>query len=383
MKKYTATALCLALFLATAFLAAQETEPADFNGDGTINFADFLLFAQGFGKSAGQADFNAKLDLNADGTIDFEDFHLFVNAFAVVEYEITVCSFNIKFVGLYKKKDNKALAELVGQYDMVVVQELVAPPDNGQYCDGTPYREDPEADAFFNAMSAQGFAHSLSCEDTGSGQTIHKQGSSTEWSVVFYKPGKLALADDLPHGFLAEDRSAHPVYRRVPHAHSFRTADGRMDFVVVNVHLYPGNREAEKRKAELLGIANWIDQNDSQERDFYIVGDMNIQDAAELEAATPPGFVSLNDECRKTNTATGSDKPYDHVLYRPAEHPESNEVDEAFDFQVVNLIDAMRDSWRDASPYPGDPYSGNLFAQYYSDHHPVLFRLVVPSRDDD
>ena len=132
----------------------------------------------------------------------------------------------------------------------------------------------------------------------------------------------------------------------------------------------PGNREAEKRKAELLGIANWIDQNDSQERDFYIVGDMNIQDAAELEAATPPGFVSLNDECRKTNTATGSDKPYDHVLYRPAEHPESNEVDEAFDFQVVNLIDAMRDSWRDASPYPGDPYSGNLFAQYYSDHHP-------------
>ncbi len=80
---------------------------------------------------------------------------------AVVEYEITVCSFNIKFVGLYKKKDNKALAELVGQYDMVVVQELVAPPDNGQYCDGTPYREDPEADAFFNAMSAQGFAHPL------------------------------------------------------------------------------------------------------------------------------------------------------------------------------------------------------------------------------
>ena len=81
MKKYTATALCLALFLATAFLAAQETGSADFNGDGTIDFADFLLFAQGFGKSAGQADFNAKLDLNADGTIDFEDFLLFVNAF--------------------------------------------------------------------------------------------------------------------------------------------------------------------------------------------------------------------------------------------------------------------------------------------------------------
>lgn len=81
MKKYTATALCLALLLATAFLAAQETDPADFNGDGAVDFSDFLLFAQGYGKSAGQADFNAKLDLDGDGTIDFDDFLRFVNAF--------------------------------------------------------------------------------------------------------------------------------------------------------------------------------------------------------------------------------------------------------------------------------------------------------------
>lgn len=81
MKKYTATALGLALLLATAFLAAQETDPADFNGDGVVDFSDFLLFAQGYGKSAGQADFNAKLDLNSDGTIDFDDFLRFVSAF--------------------------------------------------------------------------------------------------------------------------------------------------------------------------------------------------------------------------------------------------------------------------------------------------------------
>ena len=81
MKKYTATALGLALLLATAFLAAQETDPADFNGDGVVDFSDFLLFAQGYGKSAGQADFNAKLDLDSDGTIDFDDFLRFVNAF--------------------------------------------------------------------------------------------------------------------------------------------------------------------------------------------------------------------------------------------------------------------------------------------------------------
>ena len=298
----------------------------------------------------------------------------------VSDEQITVCSFNIKFVGLYKKKDNNALAKLVGKYDMVIVQELVAPPDNGRYCDGTSYREDPEADAFFDAMSAQGFDYSLSCEDTGRGEKIHKAGSSTEWSAVFYKPGKLKIAHDLPNGFLSDDRSAHPIYPRVPHAHSFRTVDGKMDFVVINVHLSPGKNKKNARRAELLSIAQWIDLNDAQEQDFYIVGDMNIENAAELKAATPRGFVSLNDECRKTNTAAKSSKPYDHVMYRPAR---LDEIDEKFDFQVIDLIDQMRDTWRGSETYPGDPYKGSLFAQYYSDHHPVLFRLKIPTQDDD
>ena len=298
----------------------------------------------------------------------------------VSDEQITICSFNIKFVGLYKKKDNEALAQLVGKYDMVIVQELVAPPDNGQYCGGESYSEDLEADAFFDAMSAQGFAYSLSCEDTGKGEKIHNRGSSTEWSAVFYKPDKLKIAHDLPQGFLAKDRSAHPVYPRVPHAHGFRTINSKMDFVIINVHLSPGKNKGEKRKTELSNIAQWIDHNDAQEQDFYIVGDMNIENAKELNAVTPRGFISLNDECRKTNTAVKSSKPYDHVMYRPAKF---DEIDEVFDFQVINLIDAMRDTWRGSETYPGDPYDTNLFPQYYSDHHPVLFRLNIPSKDDD
>ena len=79
--KYTAIALCITLLLASPFLDAQETNPADFNGDGAVDFYDFLLFVQGFGKSADQADFNAKLDLDSNGAVDFYDFLLFGNAF--------------------------------------------------------------------------------------------------------------------------------------------------------------------------------------------------------------------------------------------------------------------------------------------------------------
>ncbi len=79
--KYTAIALSLTLFLAAPLLDAQETKSADFDGNGAVDFTDFLTFVQGFGKSADQADFNANLDLDGNGTIDFSDFLLFVNAF--------------------------------------------------------------------------------------------------------------------------------------------------------------------------------------------------------------------------------------------------------------------------------------------------------------
>ena len=80
--KQTAIALCLTLIFGSVSLYAQETNPADFNGSGSVDFTDFLMFAQGFGKSAGQTDFNAALDLDSSGTIDFPDFLQFVSAFS-------------------------------------------------------------------------------------------------------------------------------------------------------------------------------------------------------------------------------------------------------------------------------------------------------------
>ena len=48
---------------------------ADFNSDGVIDFADFVLFAQGFGST------DLRFDLDGDGTVGFADFIVFVTAF--------------------------------------------------------------------------------------------------------------------------------------------------------------------------------------------------------------------------------------------------------------------------------------------------------------
>ena len=53
----------------------------DFNGNGKVDFPDFLLFAGAFGKNQNSADFDARLDLDDSGDIGFSDFLQFAQAF--------------------------------------------------------------------------------------------------------------------------------------------------------------------------------------------------------------------------------------------------------------------------------------------------------------
>ncbi|MDA1017289.1 MAG: hypothetical protein O3A00_22880 [Planctomycetota bacterium] len=110
--------------------------------------------------------------------------------------KLTVCSFNIQFLGNSNKRDNRSLAESVAPYDIVVVQELVSPPYAGHYPDGKPVKPDAQSTAFFDDMAQLGFRFILSEEDTGAGEANHRNGSSTEWWVAFYKPGKVQPAAD-------------------------------------------------------------------------------------------------------------------------------------------------------------------------------------------
>ena len=295
---------------------------------------------------------------------------------------LTVCSFNIQFLGNSRSRNDQALADVVAPYDIVVVQELVSPPYEGRFPDGSPFKPDAESAEFFDAMRQHGFQWVLSEEDTGTGDTIHRNGSSTEWWVAFYRPDRVQLAADLPTGFLASDRSNHNYFERVPYAFGFRTPDSTLDFVLISVHLMPGGgrRETARRHQELSAIAAWVDAHDQVERDFIILGDMNIEDAEELAMVTPPGFMSLNNECRPTNTNVSGPKPYDHVMFNVSS---SLEVDRSFDMRVVNLIEEMQDDWTLPEPYPGSPYNHNEFRQYFSDHHPIVFRMTLPTQDDD
>jgi len=299
---------------------------------------------------------------------------------------LSVVSFNIQFLGHFKRRDHEALAAFVAPHDVVVIQELVAPPLAGTFPNGKAYKVDPEAKAFFDAMQAQGFDYVLSREDTGSGDKIHVNDSSTEWWIAFYKPERVDVANDLPSGFLAKDRSNHIDYERVPYAFAFRTLEGGNDFVLISVHLQPGDSKAERqrRQHELNAIANWVNKNDRLEKDFFILGDMNFKHCAELMAILPSGYRAFNrgEHCIPTNTHVTRQRPYSNVLYRDTG---DYEIDTQARLEKLDLINAMRKPWQKdfGSAYPGEaPYQHNAFRTRYSDHHPVRFHIQIQNDDD-
>lgn len=289
---------------------------------------------------------------------------------------LSICSFNIKFLGHYKDKRAAELANLVSDYDIVAIQEMVAPPVGGTFPDGTPYAADDESRAFFESMQSLGFTLSLSPEDTGK-DTIHRGGTSSEWFAAFYKD-TVQPAEDLPHGFLSDVRAGNKIYDRVPFAHSFRTHDGKFDFVLINVHLKANPSASDGRRMELQGISDWIASHDTNEKDFIILGDMNIQSKQELESVIPAGFVSLNASCCRTNLSS-LPKPFDHVMIRSQF---TTEVAMS-SFEVLDLISEMQPFWTGPDAYPGIPYNGPRFSQLFSDHEPIEFLAILPNVDDD
>ena len=55
--------------------------PGDLDGNGTVAFEDFLVFAQNFGKRRADEGFNAACDLDGDGEVGFPDFLIFAQNF--------------------------------------------------------------------------------------------------------------------------------------------------------------------------------------------------------------------------------------------------------------------------------------------------------------
>ena len=227
---------------------------------------------------------------------------------------------------------------------------------------------DNEVRLFFEAMQKEGYSYILSEEDTGTGNKIHMNSARTEWFVTFYKKNKLSL---LHSGFIAEDRSNNDNYERVPYYTYFKdisVPDSTMDFVIISTHLQPGKAKSKRirRYQELNSIINFVDkiEKSNNERDFIILGDMNVYDCKTLDENLSSGFIRANSQCLNSNLKRS--EPYDQVLY-------NKKFTSIENYEVIDMYEIF--------DIPKSTPNKQVIAKY-SDHHPVFFDIVKENDDD-
>jgi hypothetical protein len=308
---------------------------------------------------------------------------IFLQSFAVLSQDtLSICSFNIQFLGHFKERKNDILAEVLKDYDIVVVQEMVAPPTDGKYPDGTPYTKDPESAAFVQSMSSKGFKYWISEEDTGPNKN-HTPTTASEWWITFYKPSSVQPDSARCYGFISKPLVNNPNFERVPYAFPFRSKDKKTNFTLISVHLQPGNSSEDRirRNGELRELFNWSTSQSESNKDFFVLGDCNIYDKNELSPYISIGVNGLNSNYSSTNTkmyeTADKGEPYDHVFHFRAS--DEDVLDKSF--EVIDLMGELK-AFQNSISFPLEPYDHDPFRTNFSDHVPISFQIVT-GKDSD
>ncbi len=298
---------------------------------------------------------------------------------------LSICSFNIKWLGYSTTRDNVTLARVLSNFDVIAIQEIVAPPYSGTFPSGDSYRTDPEVSAFFDEMiAAHGYEFLLSIEDTGTKVSNDDNSSWTEWFAVFYNPSILEPASHLPESYIEDDVTANIVFDRVPHAFSLRHLATGFDFVLVSVHLHAGHSsaDAQAREHELDAISAWVADQQNGETHYVILGDMNFDDCDEIRQSVPVAFRYLNptadDACLGTNTSLSKQYPYDNVLLSSS-IPQNS----CSGLAVIDLVDGLFAIWNPLDEPINQAYKEYGFVDMFSDHNPIAFHIEIPADDSD
>ncbi len=69
------------IFMGAFSNTAASACPGDFDGNGSVDIADFLAFVDVFGKSSSDAGFDMRMDLDSNGSVNIADFLAFVDVF--------------------------------------------------------------------------------------------------------------------------------------------------------------------------------------------------------------------------------------------------------------------------------------------------------------
>lgn len=276
---------------------------------------------------------------------------------------LLLATWNIANLGVQERReqDHRLIAELIGWFDVVAVQE-VADDLSGLYAirDLLPDRR-------------------ILVSDTA---------GNDERAAFVYDPEKVELRElvgrlsvppsDFRHVHLEGVKGEFRGFDRSPYLAAFRA--GAFTFLVVNVHLFFGSDDPDdvgRRALETYAVARWADLRRASDhaytKDIVALGDFNLPVVGEgdpiFEALTSRGLVLPPHLSNVGGSSIFGGKHYDQIAIFPGETSELSERVDTFDFD--NAL--FRELWD-----PDDPAPFLAYTRYYlSDHRPLWaeFRL--------
>ncbi|MEA2454281.1 MAG: hypothetical protein QOI45_543 [Thermoleophilaceae bacterium] len=278
--------------------------------------------------------------------------------------KLLLATWNIANLGVQERRepDYELLAEIIGWFDLVAVQEV----NNNLAGIRAIHAQLPSAYRLLFSDVAGNFERQAFLYDSGKVEQLEKV-------------GRMSVApNELKHIKLPGLKTAFQGFDRGPYMAAFRA--GRFSCLLLNVHLYFGDDSApsmERRSLETFAVARWADLRRKSPfaftRDIIALGDFNLP----MMAPSDPIFRTLTSRGLQlpafVSQVGGSSldglNHYDQVAFFPGETAEFAQRVDVFDYD--NAL------WRTLFEERGlKPFL--TYCRYYgSDHRPLWAQFDI------
>ena len=298
---------------------------------------------------------------------------------------ITLATFNIQNLGRDKPDQPKLAAEIIKQFDVVAIQEVM------NYGDGT---KGLEAVNKIVEELGNGWA-SVACTEPNGTETAASGALHTfEFYAFIYNTAKVQLVGTAR----LWDEAANPVngladqerhFDREPFIASFKAVNGNLDFTVISLHVAaPSNSWRKDEIRRLKHVYETVQAEDPNQNDVFLLGDFNTPvnkpEWSDLKGLPTMTHILTENDKTTLNKSAGklSQNQYDTIWYQTSASAED---------VVPNSGQVVR-AWRAVTGY------GNLtppatitdadaqllwkYGQVVSDHLPVILVLYADKDTD-
>ena len=299
---------------------------------------------------------------------------------------ITLATFNIQNLGRDKPDQPRLAAEIIKQFDVVAIQEVMNYGGGAKGLDAVNKIVEELGD---------GWASVACTEPNGTESATSGAVHTFEFYAFIYNTTKVQLVGTAR----LWDEAANPVgdladqerqFDREPFIASFKAVNGNLDFTVISLHAAaPSKSWRDDEIRRLKHVYETVQAEDPNQNDVFLLGDFNTpvnkSEWGDLKGLSTMTHILTKNDKTTLNKSAGklSQNQYDTIWYQSSASAEDVVPNSG---QVVSAWRAVADYGDDLTPPATitDADSKLLwkYGQVVSDHLPVILVLYVDKDTD-